>query len=88
MTAKVFNSERFQNDLKKYNSVLEKITNEEEKKELQKLINDLILNVKRMDNMYLDMVYSNQLTSIGTEMREKIIDIRKKLESKISKTQI
>lgn len=81
MTKKIFSSERFQNDLTKYKSSIEKIVNEDEKKEAQKLLNDLILNVKRMDNMYLDMVYSGQLTSVGGEMREKIIDIRKKLES-------
>ena len=83
MTKSIFNSEKFQTDLQRYKSSLEKITDEEQKKEVQKLITDLTLNVKRMDNMYLDMVYSGQLTSIGGEMREKIIDIRKKLDSKL-----
>lgn len=85
MTKSIFSSERFQEDLQKYKSSVEKIVNEDEKKEAQKLLTDLIMNVKRMDNMYLDMVYSGQLTSIGGEMREKIIDIRKKLDSKLKK---
>lgn len=83
MTKSIFSSERFQEDLQKYKSSVEKIVNEDEKKEAQKLLTDLIMNVKRMDNMYLDMVYSGQLTSIGGEMREKIIDIRKRLDSKL-----
>ena len=83
MTKGIFSSEKFQSDLQRYKSALEKITDEDEKKEAQKLLNDLIMNVKRMDNMYLDMIYSGQLTSIGAEMRQKIIDIRKKLDSKL-----
>ena len=83
MSKSIFSSERFQSDLQKYKIALEKITDEEKKKVVQKLITDLMMNVKRMDNMYLDMVYSSQLTSIGAEMREKIIDIRKQLDKKI-----
>ena len=83
MTKGIYSTDRFQNDLKKYKSALEKISNETEKSEAQKILNDLILNVKRMDNMYLDMVYSSQLTSVGSEMRDKILDIRKRLESKL-----
>lgn len=86
MTKGIYSTDRFQNDLKKYKSAVEKISNETEKAEAQKILNDLILNVKRMDNMYLDMVYSGQLTSVGSEMREKILDIRKRLESKLKIT--
>ncbi len=86
MTKGIYSTDRFQNDLKKYKSAVEKISNEAEKAEAQKILNDLILNVKRMDNMYLDMVYSGQLTSVGSEMREKILDIRKRLESKLKIT--
>ena len=77
------NNERFQKEIQTYKDFLEKITDETEKKELQKLLNDLIMNVKRMDNMYLDLVYSNQLNTIGSEMREKIKEIRKKIDTKI-----
>ena len=83
MTNSIFNTQRFQNDLQKYKLALDQITNEEDRKVGEKLLNDLILNVKRMDNMYLDMVYSNQLTSVGSEMREKILEIRKQLDSKL-----
>ena len=88
MNKGIFNSERFQNDLKKYKLIIEKVENKDEKDEIQKMLNELLLNVKRMDNMYLDLVYSNQLSSIGSEMREKITDLRKKIESRISKIQI
>ena len=83
MNQGIFKSERFQSDLQKYKSALEKVSNDDEKKEIQKLLDSLIINVKRMDNMYLDMVYSNQITSIGSEMREKITEIRKKLDVRL-----
>jgi uncharacterized phage infection (PIP) family protein YhgE len=74
---------RFQNDVKKYNEAIEKITEEQEKLEAKRLLNDLIYEVKNMDNMYVDMVYAKQLPTMGNEMRDKIVSIRKKLDLKI-----
>ena len=78
-------AERFQNDVKKYNEAIEKIVREQEKLEAKRLLNDLIHEVKNMDNMYVDMVYAKQLPTMGNEMRDKIRSIRKKLDSKIGK---
>ena len=76
-------ADRFQNDVKKYNEAIEKIVGEQEKLEAKRLLNDLIHEVKNMDNMYVDMVYAKQLPTMGNEMRDKIGSIRKKLDSKI-----
>jgi len=38
-----------------------------------------------MDNMYMDMVYSKQLTSLGGEIRDKITSLRKQLDSKLGR---
>ena len=76
-------ADRFQNDVKKYNEAIEKIVGEQEKLEAKRLLNDLIHEVKNMDNMYVDMVYAKQLPTMGNEMRDKIGSIRKKLESKL-----
>ena len=56
-----------------------------EKVEAKKLLNDLIYEVKNMHNMFEDMVYAKQLPSLGTEMREKIVNLRKKLETLVKK---
>jgi hypothetical protein len=64
----------------RYNSAIDKISNEQEKLAAKKLLNDLIYEVKNMDNMYIDMVYAKQLPTMGNDMREKIVSIRKKLE--------
>ncbi len=77
------NTERFKNDLARYTEAIDKISNEQEKIAAKKLLNDLIYEVKNMDNMYVDMVYAKQLPTMGNEMREKIIILRKQLDNKI-----
>jgi len=80
------NTERFKTDLARYNDAIDKIVNEQEKLAAKKLLNDLIYEVKNMDNMYVDMVYAKQLPTLGNEMRDKIISLRKQLDQKISKS--
>jgi len=77
------NTERFKTDLARYNNAIDKINNEQEKLAAKKLLNDLIYEVRNMDNMYVDMVYAKQLPTLGNEMREKIITLRKQLDSKL-----
>jgi molecular chaperone GrpE (heat shock protein) len=74
---------RFQNDIARYKESIDKITNEQEKLAATRLLNDLIYEVKNMDNMYVDMVYAKQLPTMGNEMRDKIGSIRKQLDSKL-----
>ena len=81
-------AERFQNDVKKYNEAIEKIVEEQEKLEAKRLLNDLIHEVKNMDNMYVDMVYAKQLPTMGGEIRDKIISLRKQLDNKLKLAQV
>jgi hypothetical protein len=77
------NTERFKADVKRYSAAIERIPEGPSKTEANTLLNNLIYEVKNMDNMYMDMVYSRQLTSLGSELVDKITDIRKKLDSKL-----
>ena len=77
-------TERFKNDIARYRDDIDKISNEQEKLAATRLLNDLIYEVKNMDNMYIDMVYAKQLPTMGNEMREKIGSIRKKLDQKLN----
>ena len=78
-------TERFQNDVSRYRQAIENITNEHDKMEATKLLNDLIYEVKNMDSMYVDMVYGKTLPCLGGEMKEKILSLRKKLDMCIKK---
>jgi molecular chaperone GrpE (heat shock protein) len=76
-------TERFQSDIDRYRKSIEGMSNEQDKLAATRLLNDLIHEVKNMDNMHVDMIYANQLPTIGNEMRDKIGSIRKQLDSKI-----
>ncbi len=78
-------NQRFQDDVKKYTATIDKMEEGQDKVECRKLLNDLIYEVKNMDNMFMDMVYSKQLPSLGAEIKDRITSIRKKLDNKISK---
>jgi molecular chaperone GrpE (heat shock protein) len=77
-------TERFQSDVDRYRKSIDKISNEQEKLAATRLLNDLIYEVKNMDNMYVDMVYAKQLPTMGNEMRDKIVSIRKQLENTLN----
>jgi hypothetical protein len=77
------NTERFKTDLARYVDAIDKISNEQEKLAATKMLNDLIYEVKNMDNMYVDMIYAKQLPTMGNEMRDKIVMLRKQLDNKL-----
>jgi hypothetical protein len=79
------NTERFKADVKRYSAAIERIPEGTLKTEANTLLNNLIYEVKNMDNMYMDMVYSKQLTSLGGEIRDKITSLRKQLDSKLGR---
>ena len=78
-------NERFQNDVKRYREAIEKMSEGQAKDETTRILNDLIYEVKNIDNMYLDMIYSKHLQSTGNDLREKIYSIRKKLDDKLNR---
>lgn len=78
-------NERFQNDVKNYSEKIEMMPEGQEKTEAKKLLNDLIFEVRNIDNTYLELIYAKQLPSRGNDMREKITAIRKQLDTKISR---
>lgn len=77
-------TERFQKDIKEYTAAIEKLPEGHEKLEAKRLLNELVHEVKNMDNMFLDMVYAKQLPSLGSDIKNKIVEIRKSLD-KITK---
>jgi hypothetical protein len=81
-------NERFQKDIKRYSDAIEKINDSQAKLEAKRLLNDLIYEVKKMDNMYMDMIYSRQISTMGSDMRGKIVEMRKKLDSKLKQSSI
>jgi hypothetical protein len=53
------------------------------KQESQQLLNKLVAEIKKLDSMHMEMIYSRQLPTMGSEMKQDITAIRKKLETKL-----
>ena len=76
-------SSRFQEDCEKYRTAIDSMPDGAAKQESQQLLNKLIGEIKKLDSMHMEMVYSRQLPSMGGEMKQDITAIRQKLETRI-----
>ena len=76
-------STRFQEDCEKYRTAIDSMPDGAAKQESQQLLNKLIAEIKKLDSMHMEMVYTRQLPSMGTDMKQEITAIRRQLENKI-----
>ena len=76
-------STRFQEDCARYRTAIDTMPDGPAKQESQQLLNKLIAEIKKLDSMHRDMIYSRQLPTIGGEMKQSITATRKKLETRI-----
>ena len=76
-------SSRFQEDCAKYRTAIGTMPDGPVKQESQQLLNKLIGEIKKLDSMHMEMIYSRQLPTMGGDMKQDITDIRKKLETRI-----
>lgn len=83
MTQSIFQSARFQEDYNRYKSVIEKMSDGQFKTEVDGLLSKLVSEVKKLDGMHMEMVFTKQLPTMGSDFKENIISIRKQLENKI-----
>lgn len=76
-------SSRFQHDQQRYLAQIQQIPDGPFKKEVQELFNKLVAEVRKLDTMHMEMIYTKQMPSMGTDMKQDIVTIRKKLDSKL-----
>ena len=81
-------SKVFQTELARYSTLIESMPEGPAKTDLNKLLGSLITEVRKMDEMHIEMIYTRQLPSMGQEFREKIGAIRKQLDQKIKNNPI
>lgn len=87
MTDKIRKSKAFQSDVQRYTTIISQLPEGQDKFEMNKLLSSLIYEVKKMDDLHEEFVYNKQMSSLGTEFREKIQLIRKQLETKVKEIQ-
>jgi hypothetical protein len=75
------NTSRFQDDVKRYTESISKLSSDQEKLIATNLLNELIYEVKNIDNIHMDILYNKPFSTPSTEIRDKLISIRKKLDA-------
>ena len=75
---------RFQEDYQRYNAALSEMPEGQLKEDTRKLLNSLVGEVRKLDNMHTEMVYNKQLSGSGSDVRDTILSIRKQLEKKLA----
>ena len=75
-------SEKFQKELNDWTMQLEKVTNENVKKEISLLLNNLVKQVRLLDNCHNDLGTTNRISTNTLEFRQAILEIRKAIHKK------
>ena len=83
MLQPIIKNKRFQDEIKHYQSAIESMSEGTFKEDTRKILLKLINEVKKLDDMHTEMVYTKQLPSMGNEFRENIVSLRKQLDYKI-----
>jgi hypothetical protein len=76
-------SSRFQEDYTRYQSAIAEMPEGDFKQDVSHLLKKLVGEIKKLDGMHMEMVYTRQLPSMGTDMKQEITTIRRQLETKI-----
>ena len=76
-------SSRFQEDYARYQSAIAAMPEGDFKQDVSHLLKKLVGEIKKLDGMHMEMVYTRQLPSMGTDMKQEITTIRRQLETKI-----
>ena len=76
-------STRFQEDCARYRTAIDTMPDGPAKQESQQLLNKLIAEIKKLDSMHMEMIYTRQMPSMGTDMKQDILALRKKLDNKL-----
>ena len=76
-------STRFQEDCARYRTAIDTMSDGPVKQESQQLLNKLISEIKKLDTMHMEMIYTKQMPSMGSDMKQNIVAIRKKLDNKL-----
>ena len=76
-------SSRFQEDYARYQSAIAEMPEGDFKQDVSTLLKRLVGEIKKLDSMHMEMVYTRQLPSMGGDMKQGITAIRRQLENKI-----
>jgi hypothetical protein len=88
MSGDIYKSERFKKDVQQYDTAIKAMPDGATKDDAKRLLSELVFEVKKMDGMYMDMVYNHQLGSVGNEFRDRISQYRRNLAEVVKRSNV
>lgn len=82
----IVKSETFKKEQARITKFLSEDKDEHAKQHVKKLFNELMSNVRTLDQMHGDIINIGKLGDGSQELRSKIVDIRKQIDKIISKS--
>lgn len=83
---RILNSPNFVKEHDKIKKFIDSTSNENLKKQMKDLLNELIFKVKKLDQLHGDIVNIGKLSDKSQELRSNILEIRKKINKKLSES--
>ena len=78
------NSPRFKEDYNNLSNRIDKITNEKLQSELKKLLVQLVNEVRNIDKNHERLLYDKKLPDSTVDSKSKLLEIRKKIDKRLS----
>jgi len=79
----ILKSERFQNDKRQWEEMIEGLTNPTTKNETQRMLTELIQAIKKLDSNHGIASIGGELASRVEDSKNDILSLRKKLDSRL-----
>lgn len=80
MLNEIQKSGRFKQDYDKYMSAIASLPDGEFKSHMLSTLNKLVNEIKKLDGLHAEMVYTRQLPSMGTDIKSTITELRRELD--------
>lgn len=79
---------RFQQDHERYLAKIASIPDGEFKQEVRDLLNKLVAEVRKLDSMHMELIYSRQMPNTGSDIKQDITSLRKKLDHRLKNVDV
>ncbi len=85
MLQEIHKSDRFKKEYDRYRSAILLLPEGDFKSKMSSTLTKLVNEIKKLDSLHSEMVYTRQLPSMGNEIKLSISEMRKELESNLKK---
>ncbi len=80
MLNEIHKSGRFKQDYDRYTAAISTLPEGEFKSRMSSTLEKLVNEIKKLDGLHSEMVYTKQLPSMGTDLKSIITELRRDLE--------